>query len=120
VKFMFPNPHAIYLHDTPDQHLFNTTVRTHSSGCVRLDDPREFGYELLSRQTDDPRGLYHRVLDSRQQTRVYLEEPVPVHLVYRTAFTNVRGELNFRDDMYGRDAAIYRALVAAGAVDRAS
>lgn len=120
VKFMFPNPYAIYLHDTPTQHLFSTTVRTHSSGCVRLDDPREFAYELLSRQSDTPRGLYHSILNTGQQTRLYLEEPVPVHLVYRTAFTNVRGELNFRDDIYGRDARIYRALVAEGAVSPAT
>ena len=115
VKFMFPNPYAIYLHDTPQQHLFATKVRTHSSGCVRLDDPRDFAYELLSRQSDRPRDLYHSVLNTRQQTRLHLDTPVPVHLVYRTAFTSVRGELNFRDDMYGRDAKIYRALVAAGA-----
>ncbi len=117
VKFMFPNPYAIYLHDTPERHLFRTTVRTHSSGCIRLNDPRDFAYELLSRQTDDPQGKYHSVLNTRQQTRVYLDEPVPVHLVYRTAFTNVRGELNFRDDMYGRDAKIYDALLRAGAVE---
>ena len=115
VKFMFPNPYAIYLHDTPERHLFRTTVRTHSSGCVRLNDPRDFAYELLSRQSDDPQGLYHSVLNTRQQTRVYLDDPVPVHLVYRTAFTNVRGELNFRADMYGRDAKIYDALQRIGA-----
>ena len=117
VKFMFPNPYAIYLHDTPERHLFRTTVRTHSSGCIRLNDPRDFAYELLSRQTSDPQGLYHSTLNTRQQTRVYLDEPVPVHLVYRTAFTNVRGALNFRDDMYGRDAKIYDALLRAGAVE---
>ncbi len=116
VKFMFPNPYAIYLHDSPERHLFNTTVRTHSSGCVRLNDPRDFAYELLSRQTDDPQGLYHSVLNTGQQTRVYLDEPVQVHLVYRTAFTDVRGALNFRDDIYGRDAKIYDALSRAGAV----
>ncbi|MGY6549292.1 MAG: L,D-transpeptidase family protein [Roseinatronobacter sp.] len=115
VKFMFPNPYAIYLHDTPERHLFRTTVRTHSSGCIRLNDPREFAYELLSRQTDDPQGLYHRTLNSRQQTRIFLDEKVPVHLVYRTAFTNARGELNFRADMYGRDAALYEALRRIGA-----
>ncbi|WP_296641649.1 L,D-transpeptidase family protein [Roseinatronobacter sp.] len=120
VKFMFPNPYAIYLHDTPDQHLFNTVDRTHSSGCVRLDDPRDFAYELLSRQSDSPRELYHSILNTGQQTRLYLDDPVPVHLVYRTAFTNVRGELNFRDDIYGRDDRIFRALVAEGAVNPAT
>lgn len=116
VKFMFPNPYAIYLHDTPERHLFNTTVRTHSSGCVRLNDPRDFAYELLSRQSDDPQALYHSVLNTRQQTRVFLDDPVQIHLVYRTAFTNARGDLNFREDMYGRDARIHEALKNAGAV----
>ncbi|SDW47928.1 L,D-transpeptidase family protein [Roseicitreum antarcticum] len=116
VKFMFPNPYAIYLHDSPARSLFNTTVRAHSSGCVRLNDPDEFAYELLSRQTDDPRGLYHNTLNSGQQTRIYLDEPVQIHLVYRTAFTSVRGEMNYRADVYGRDAAIFRALQAAGVV----
>lgn len=114
VKFMFPNPYAIYLHDSPARNLFRTTVRTHSSGCVRLQDPREFAYELLSRQEADPVTAYHTVLNSRLQTRVSLQQPVPVHLVYRTAFTSVDGRLNFRNDVYTRDSRLYEALIRAG------
>ena len=114
VKFMFPNPWAIYLHDSPARSLFRTTVRTHSSGCIRLNDPEEFAYELLSRQTDDPVGLYQGILRTGRQTRLNLDEPVPVHLVYRTAFTSVSGEINYRPDVYGRDARLYQALRRAG------
>jgi L,D-transpeptidase YcbB len=114
VKFMFPNPHAIYLHDTPERSLFNTRVKAHSNGCVRLKDPEEFAYMLLERQVDDPVDHFHRIHRSGQQTRVYLDDPVPVHLVYRTAFTDVRGDMNFRDDVYGRDAAIFEELQRAG------
>jgi len=114
VKFMFPNQYAIYLHDSPARSLFRTTVRTHSSGCVRLNDPEEFAYELLSRQTDDPVTLYQRILRSGQQTRLNLDVPVPVHLVYRTAFTSVTGEINYRNDVYGRDGRLYDALRRAG------
>ena len=114
VKFMFPNPYAIYLHDTPNQGLFNTRVRAHSNGCVRLEDPFEFAYELLGAQESDPQGHFHSVLNSGQQTRVFLDDPVPVHLVYRTAFTDKRGALNFREDVYGRDAAVHEALRDAG------
>jgi len=114
VKFMFPNPHAIYLHDSPARSLFRTTVRTHSSGCIRLNDPEEFAYELLSRQSDDPVTLYQRILRSGQQTRLNLDQPVPVHLVYRTAFTSVTGEMNYRNDVYGRDGRLYDALRRAG------
>lgn len=116
VKFMFPNPHAIYLHDTPSRGLFNSDLRAYSNGCIRLNDPEEFAYELLSRQVDDPVEYFHRIHRSGQQTRVYLDEPIPVHLVYRTAFTNVRGEMNYRDDVYGRDATIFEALRRAGVV----
>ena len=119
VKFMFPNPWSIYLHDSPERSLFQTVVRTHSSGCVRLNDPDEFAYELLGRQEADPVGFYQRILRSGQQTRVFLDEPVPIHLEYRTAFTSVDGRLNYRNDVYGRDATLYRALVAAGVESRA-
>ena len=114
VKFMFPNPYAIYLHDTPARALFSHDVRAYSNGCIRLNNPREFAYELLSRQEADPVTYYHNVLNSRRETMVYLEQPVPVHLVYRTAFTDVHGRLNYRADIYGRDATLYQALVRAG------
>ncbi len=118
VKFMFPNPYAIYLHDSPARQLFRTTVRTHSSGCVRLNDPEAFAYELLSRQTDDPVSLYQSTLRRGNLQRINLADPVPIHLVYRTAFTSVDGEMNYRADVYGRDARIYEALRAAGVETR--
>jgi murein L,D-transpeptidase YcbB/YkuD len=114
VKFMFPNPWSIYLHDTPERHLFARAVRTFSSGCVRLADPFDFAYRLLERQEADPRAAFHRVLDTGRQERIFLETPVPIHLDYRTAFTGAKGELHFRRDIYGRDAAILAALVRAG------
>jgi len=116
VKFMFPNPWAIYLHDSPERGLFGNSQRTYSAGCIRLNDPHDFAYELLSRQSADPVGLFQSVLRSGQQTRINLEEPVPVHLEYRTAFTKATGELHFRPDVYRRDARLYAALERLGAV----
>jgi murein L,D-transpeptidase YcbB/YkuD len=114
VKFMFPNPWDIYLHDTPARELFAHETRAYSSGCIRLADPRGFAHVLLSRQAADPAGLYERTRQSGAETRVNIEPPVPVHLDYRTAFTGVRGELQFRRDIYGRDARIWAALAAEG------
>ena len=114
VKFMFPNPYAIYLHDTPERNLFNTSVLAHSNGCVRLEDPEEFAHILLAPQVEDPKAHFDRIHRSGQQTRVYLDTPVPTHLVYRTAFTDVRGKMNFRDDVYSRDEAVIEALLSAG------
>ncbi|MCB1406730.1 MAG: L,D-transpeptidase family protein [Rhodobacteraceae bacterium] len=114
VKFLFPNPHAIYLHDTPSRSLFGNAVRAYSHGCIRLQDPREFAYALLAAQEADPVTYYHSIQRTGRETEVYLVTPIPVHLVYRTAFTSVDGRMNYRDDVYGRDARLYDALIRAG------
>ncbi|MEM1066289.1 MAG: L,D-transpeptidase family protein [Pseudomonadota bacterium] len=119
VKFMFPNPHAIYLHDTPDRHLFSRQFRAYSSGCVRLHDPHDFAYVLLERQVADPEPYFQRILNSGEQTIVPLDKPVPVHIVYRTAFTQAKGNIQFRADIYGRDARIFEAMQNAGVSLRA-
>ena len=119
VKFMFPNPWNIYLHDTPAKDLFAHEVRAYSHGCIRLNDPQEFAHHLLARQTDDPVGFFNERLNTGAETRVNLEQPVPVHLDYRTAFTNVTGGLQFRRDIYGRDERIWEALASAGVAERA-
>lgn len=114
VKFMFPNPHAIYLHDTPAKNLFSRELRAYSSGCVRLHDPFDLAYILLEPQVSQPQPFFDRLLASGQQTRVDLEQHVPVHIVYRTAFTTARGEVRFRRDFYERDIKIFDALQNAG------
>ncbi|MCE0504192.1 MULTISPECIES: L,D-transpeptidase family protein [unclassified Roseivivax] len=114
VKFMFPNRYNIYLHDTPAQSLFSRTVRTFSHGCVRLNDPHDFAYALLAKQEADPVGFFQNHLGKRSTVRVNLETKVPVHLIYRTAFTTAKGRTQYRDDIYGRDAQIWRALEASG------
>ena len=116
VKFMFPNRWNIYLHDTPQKSLFSREVRDFSHGCIRLNDPFGFAYTLLARQTDDPQGYFHRVLNTGRETRVSLKDPVPVHLVYRTAMMPARGKAQYRADIYGRDGRIFDALSRAGLV----
>ncbi|MBM7067418.1 L,D-transpeptidase family protein [Actibacterium sp. 188UL27-1] len=114
VKFMFPNKYNIYLHDTPAKKLFAHESRAYSHGCVRLNDPFDFAYALLAKQSDDPVGLFQSKLGTGRETLVKLEQPVPVHLIYRTAFTPAKGRINFRRDIYGRDGRIFDALVSAG------
>ncbi|MCI2393190.1 L,D-transpeptidase family protein [Aliiroseovarius sediminis] len=114
VKFMFPNKYNIYLHDTPSKSLFGREVRAFSHGCIRLSDPFDFAYELLSKQTADPEGKFHSVLNTGRETRIDLDQPVPVHLVYRTAIAPVKGRVNYRRDIYGRDAKLWQALQNAG------
>jgi murein L,D-transpeptidase YcbB/YkuD len=114
VKFMFPNQWNIYLHDTPEDHLFGYDVRTYSSGCVRLAEPFEFAYHILAAQESDPESYFQSVLNSGQETYVYLDTEIPVHITYWTAWVTPDGALNFRDDVYGRNALLLRAIEAAG------
>ena len=114
VKFMFPNRHNIYLHDTPAKNLFGREARAFSHGCVRLSEPFDFAYALLARQTADPEGFFQATLNTGAETTVDLDIHVPVHLVYRTAFTDARGNLQFRRDVYGRDGRLIDALLRAG------
>ncbi len=116
VKFMFPNKYNIYLHDTPQKHLFSREVRAYSHGCIRLAQPFEFAYALLAKQTEDPEAFFQRVLKSGRETRVELEKHVPVHIIYRTAFVPNKGPAEFRRDVYGRDAKVWAALERAGVV----
>ncbi|MEO0370670.1 MAG: L,D-transpeptidase family protein [Pseudomonadota bacterium] len=114
VKYMFPNKYNIYLHDTPSKHLFAHERRAYSHGCIRLADPFDFGYALLAAQEDNPVDFFHEKLQTGQETRVDLVNPVPVHIIYRTAFTDSKGRAQYRSDVYGRDARIWNALVRAG------
>lgn len=116
VKFMFPNRHAIYLHDTPEQHLMSREVRAYSSGCIRLADPHEFAYHLLARQSDDPVGLFQGILASGDETYLHLDTHIPVHLTYWTAWVESDGRLQTRPDIYGRNAILSRAIQSLGVV----
>lgn len=114
VKFIFPNPWNIYLHDTPSKHLFANRVRADSNGCIRIGDPVDLARALLSRQTDDPAAMFQRARDRERETWLKLTPPVPVHLVYFTAWPGPDGRIRLFDDIYGRDARIWEALQAQG------
>lgn len=116
VKFMFPNKYNIYLHDTPSKNLFDRDVRAFSHGCIRLADPFDFAYALLAPQAADPVAEFLRALKSGRETKISLEQPVPVHIVYRTALMNQTGQAEYRRDVYGRDGRIWEALDRAGVV----
>ena len=118
VKFMFPNKYNIYLHDTPSKNLFARNVRAFSHGCIRLQQPFDFAYALLAKQMANPQEFFQAKLKTGRETRVDLKEPVPVHLIYRTAISKPKGGMEYRRDVYGRDAKIFNALTKAGVVLR--
>ncbi len=116
VKFMFPNKWNIYLHDTPQKPLFDKEVRAYSHGCIRLGRPFDFAYALLGKQSTDPKRLFQRYLDTGREGVLKLDQPVPVHLVYFTAWPDASGKIAWRRDVYGRDSKIADALERAGVV----
>lgn len=110
VKFMMPNLHAVYLHDTPSRELFAKQERTFSSGCIRLERPRVLIDWLLERDNPEAARRVADQLASGQTHTINLQQPVPVYLVYFTAFTDDQGRIAFRRDIYGRDRIVVEAL----------
>ncbi len=103
VKFMFPNRYAVYLHDTDAPHLFARLDRLFSSGCIRVERPLDLARYLLAKNGWDCDRIIE-AMDSPVPLRVDLLEPVPVHIVYWTAWVGGNGQVNYRDDVYQRDA----------------
>jgi murein L,D-transpeptidase YcbB/YkuD len=108
VKFMFPNKHLVYLHDTPSKNLFDRESRAFSSGCVRIENPFELAQLLLGKEWDAKR--IDEIIKSQKTTKVNLAKPVPVILFYLTALPEFDGKFHFRNDVYSRDEAVLEDL----------
>lgn len=109
VKFMFPNDHAVYLHDTPGRHLFRADARAFSSGCVRVEGPFQLAEHLLLKSQGLNERQLRAMVGSSERT-IRLNEKVPVHLAYFTYQVDESGALVRKPDLYGHDARIRRAL----------
>ncbi len=103
VKFVLPSYYSIYRHDTPSQRLFAEQTRALSHGCIRLERPLELAKILLEEESNWNREQIDQVVASGQTTSVELSKGVPVHIVYRTAWVDEDGRVQFRDDVYGHD-----------------
>lgn len=110
VKFMFPNDHAVYLHDTPSQGLFDRAERAFSSGCIRVENALELARLLLNDDGEWNQKAIDRVLGLGKTRNVFLHEPIPVLLLYWTAWVGADGHVNFRHDLYGRDQVLQQEL----------
>lgn len=110
VKFMFPNAHNVYLHDTPSRELFDRASRSFSSGCIRVERPLDLAEYLLADQPDWTRTRIDQAAGKTVEQTVRLTRAVPVHLLYWTAWADEEGLVHFRTDIYGRDQTVRRAL----------
>ncbi len=110
IKFMFPNKFDVYLHDTPERGLFSRAVRDFSSGCIRVEKPIELAEYVLRDDPDWTREKILAAIDGQETRVINLRNPMGVHLLYWTAWLADDGRVQFRKDIYLRDATLYRAL----------
>lgn len=107
LKFIFPNSHDIYIHDTPDKHLFEQNIRLFSSGCIRIQKPLELARYLLKNDKD---SYIADLIDSGVNKKIFLPRAVKVRIDYWTVWEDDNGLANFRDDVYGYDADLMETL----------
>ena len=109
IKFMFPNKHSVYLHDTPNKSLFGRTQRAFSSGCIRVENPFDFA-QLLLKSDQWNKARIMEIVASRKTTSVPLPSPVTVILLYWTVNADDDGQVVFKRDIYNRDGLVLAAL----------
>jgi murein L,D-transpeptidase YcbB/YkuD len=114
---MFPNPHHVYLHDTPSKSFFNETSRSFSHGCVRVQKPVELAALCLDDAAWTVEALRAAIAPGKTRT-VPLKNPIPVLLLYWTAAVGRDGRTYFLSDVYGRDPAIIRGLAGTFSIRR--
>lgn len=110
VKFMFPNPHNVYLHDTSEPSLFNRVDRTFSSGCIRVGKPFALTHLVLENNSRMTPDAIQAAFDQSEQKTVTLLNPIPVHILYWTAWVDAEGIVQFRRDIYDRDDELIEKL----------
>ena len=110
VKFIFPNKHFVFLHDTPHRELFSQKQRDFSSGCVRIQDPLKLAELIMNDPVKYNRSELESIVDSRKTQRIHPSPKVPVVIVYLTASVNADGKVRFYKDIYDRDQKVLDAL----------
>ncbi|MEO0393610.1 MAG: L,D-transpeptidase family protein [Pseudomonadota bacterium] len=106
VRFMFDNNHSVYLHGTSNEDLFEKALRTFSSGCVRVDQAVDISAHLATQQDGWDVARVQRLIENYKTRSVTLNNPMPVHLIYRTAWVEHDGSVQFRPDIYDWDAVL--------------
>lgn len=106
VKFLFPNPYDVYLHDTPARELFQKDSRTFSSGCIRIAKPLDLAVYLLQGTKLNSMDAVTAAISREKTQQIVIPAPIPVHIVYMTAWVDRDGIIQFRSDIYNRDSAL--------------
>ena len=100
LKFILPNKHSVYLHDTPDKKLFDKPNRRFSHGCIRVEKPVELAEFVFNDDDEWDSTRLQSEIDSGSSKNVYLKQPIPVHIMYFTVWVENDNSVHFRDDIY--------------------
>lgn len=110
IKFMFPNPYDVYLHDTPSRSLFERAQRDFSHGCIRVEKPIDLAVYLMRKNKKWDRDAIETTLDEGTERTIYLPKPMPIHLLYWTAWADADGTIQYRTDINALDRPLTNAL----------
>ena len=111
VKFLFPNSHSIYLHDTPSKNAFGNDFRAFSHGCIRVNEPKRLAMYILRKQPEWTEQKIETAMNSSKEQYVKINDPVPVIIIYFTSWVDRTGRLNFRNDVYKRDSRLAEMII---------
>jgi L,D-transpeptidase YcbB len=112
MKFLFPNSFNIYLHDTPSKELFDRNKRDFSHGCIRVENPKKLAMYLLRNDKTWSQEKVDDVLKTTTETGISIKPNIPVYITYFTAWVDVKGNLNFRNDIYNLDDELANEIFA--------
>lgn len=110
IKFLFPNKHAVYLHDTPNRGFFKRAQRNFSHGCIRVEHPMNLAEFVLASNDGWDQQKIKSNINSRKTKTVHLNQTLPVYILYFTAWVDDQGNVNFHKDIYGLDQTLLNAL----------
>lgn len=110
IKFLFPNKHSVYLHDTPNRGFFKRAQRNFSHGCIRVEKPLDLAEFVLASNTEWDESRIKSNINSRKTKTVHLNQTIPVYILYFTTWVDNQGNVNFHKDIYGLDQTLLNAL----------
>lgn len=111
IKFVFPNTHSIYMHDTPVKSLFKEEKRAFSHGCIRLEEPKKLALYLLRNEPEWNEYKINQALKRGNEHYVRIKKNMPVFITYFTCWVDKNGKLNFRNDVYNKDSRLAKMIL---------
>jgi murein L,D-transpeptidase YcbB/YkuD len=111
IKFVFPNHHSVYIHDTPSKNLFFEQDRSFSHGCIRVSEPEKLAAFILQNHRDWNEMKIGEMLRDETRKVIQVRPPFALHLTYQTAWLDKKDRIHFNRDVYGRDKKLYKALL---------